>query len=184
MREVAWFSVYEVGQRLTYKFDYVPACAEHLRTPRVFIAVDAGHTHSAKAVQWMNVSMQYTFNFALKFAAVLERRSEPNLLHTYSAERQAVAKDLIDFDREWSATIAQRPLYAGIPSRVVSIRQICSRHSPVRPVHRRLATQYTRSPRPAREHQALAKVFRWHALPLCTGGADSLREAAAVRHVH
>jgi phenol 2-monooxygenase len=28
------------------------------------------------------------------------------LLHTYSAERQAVAKDLIDFDREWAAMLS------------------------------------------------------------------------------
>ena len=30
----------------------------------------------------------------------------PRLLHTYSAERQAVAKELIDFDREWAAILA------------------------------------------------------------------------------
>jgi phenol 2-monooxygenase len=55
----------------------------------------------------MNVSMQDGFNLGWKLAAVLEGRSEPSLLRTYSAERQAVAADLIEFDRFWSAFVAQ-----------------------------------------------------------------------------
>lgn len=110
VREIAWFSVYEVGQRLADKFDDVPAVEMHTRLPHVFIAGDACHTHSAKAGQGMNVSMQDGFNLGWKLAAVLEGRSAPELLHTYSAERQAIAKDLIDFDKEWSATIARPPL--------------------------------------------------------------------------
>lgn len=110
VREVAWFSVYEVGQRLTDKFDDVPVTEVGSRLPHVFVAGDACHTHSAKAGQGMNVSMQDTFNLGWKLAAVLEGRSAPELLHTYSAERQAIAQNLIDFDREWSATIAQPPV--------------------------------------------------------------------------
>jgi phenol 2-monooxygenase len=107
VRSVAWSSVYEVGQRITDKFDDVPAAAPAGRLPRVFIAGDACHTHSAKAGQGMNVSMQDAFNLGWKLAAVLEGRSAPELLHTYSAERHAVAQDLIDFDKFWSAFIAQ-----------------------------------------------------------------------------
>ena len=33
---------------------------------------------------------------------MLRRQCAPELLHTYSAERQAVAQELIDFDREWA----------------------------------------------------------------------------------
>lgn len=110
VREIAWFSVYEVGQRLADKFDDVPATEVGTRLPRVFIAGDACHTHSAKAGQGMNVSMQDGFNLGWKLAAVLEGRSAPELLHTYSAERQAIARDLIDFDKEWSTTIARPPL--------------------------------------------------------------------------
>jgi len=109
VQEIAWFSVYEVGQRLTDKFDDVPAELVGTRTPRVFIAGDACHTHSAKAGQGMNVSMQDTFNLGWKLAAVLERRSPEALLHTYSAERQGIAQELIDFDTEWSAIMAAPP---------------------------------------------------------------------------
>ena len=76
------------------------------RLPSVFIAGDACHTHSPKAGQGMNVSMQDCFNLGWKLASVLRKRCAPRLLHTYSAERQAIAKELIDFDREWAAIIA------------------------------------------------------------------------------
>src|SRR5262249_40571805 len=69
---------------------------------RVFIAGDACHTHSAKAGQGMNVSMADTWNLGWKLAAVLNGTAKPELLHTYSAERQQVATELIDFDREFS----------------------------------------------------------------------------------
>jgi phenol 2-monooxygenase len=106
VKEIAWWSVYEIGQRLTDKFDDVPADETETRLPRVFIAGDACHTHSPKAGQGMNVSMQDGFNLGWKLAAVLRRRSAPHLLHSYSAERQAVAKELIDFDREWAELLA------------------------------------------------------------------------------
>ncbi len=102
VKDIAWWSVYEIGQRLCDKFDDVPQEAMKTRFPRVFIAGDACHTHSAKAGQGMNVSMQDTFNLGWKLASVLQGRSAPSLLHTYSAERQAIAKELIDFDREFS----------------------------------------------------------------------------------
>jgi phenol 2-monooxygenase len=109
VKEIAWFSIYEVGQRLADRFDDVTAELVDARTPRVFIAGDACHTHSAKAGQGMNVSMQDAFNLGWKLAAVLEGRSPESLLHTYSAERQAIAQELIDFDKEWSAMIASPP---------------------------------------------------------------------------
>jgi phenol 2-monooxygenase len=54
----------------------------------------------------MNVSMQDAFNLGWKLAAVLRKRCAPHLLHSYSAERHAIAKELIDFDREWAAILA------------------------------------------------------------------------------
>ncbi len=58
VKEVPWWSVYEIGQRLCDKFDDVPESEIATRLPRVFIAGDACHTHSPKAGQGMNVSMQ------------------------------------------------------------------------------------------------------------------------------
>ncbi len=106
IKEVAWWSVYEIGQRLTDRFDDLQPEEVATRLPHIFIAGDACHTHSPKAGQGMNVSMQDAFNLGWKLAAVLQGRSPASLLHTYSAERQAVAKDLIDFDREWAAMLS------------------------------------------------------------------------------
>jgi hypothetical protein len=106
VKEVAWWSVYEIGQRLCDRFDDLEPHEMSTREPRIFIAGDACHTHSPKAGQGMNVSMQDTFNLGWKLASVLRGRCPPRLLHTYSAERQAVAKQLIDFDREWAAMLS------------------------------------------------------------------------------
>jgi phenol 2-monooxygenase len=111
VKEVAWWSVYEIGQRLCDKFDDVPADEVGRRLPSIFIAGDACHTHSPKAGQGMNVSMQDAFNLGWKLAAVLRGQCPPELLHSYSAERQAIAKELIDFDREW-AKMLSAPLKA------------------------------------------------------------------------
>ena len=109
VKHVAWNSVYEVGHRLTDRFDDVPADLTGERTPRVFIAGDACHTHSAKAGQGMNVSMQDGFNLGWKLGQVVSGRSPEALLSTYSQERQVVAQNLIDFDKEWSTMMAKRP---------------------------------------------------------------------------
>lgn len=112
VKEVPWWSVYEIGQRICDKYDDVPAQEVGSRVPRVFIAGDACHTHSPKAGQGMNFSMQDTFNLGWKLAAVLRRQCAPQLLHTYSQERQAVAQELIDFDREWAGMFSDRPRQA------------------------------------------------------------------------
>jgi phenol 2-monooxygenase len=104
VREVAWWSVYEIGQRVCDRFDDVPDRADH--PPRVFIAGDACHTHSPKAGQGMNVSMQDSFNLGWKLAGVLQGRYAPEFLHSYSAERQAIAARLIAFDREWASLLS------------------------------------------------------------------------------
>ena len=102
VKEVAWWSVYEIGQRLCDKFDDVPDADVATRLPHVFIAGDACHTHSPKAGQGMNVSMQDAFNLGWKLASVIQGRCPPQILHTYSSERQFIANELIEFDREWA----------------------------------------------------------------------------------
>jgi phenol 2-monooxygenase (NADPH) len=106
VKEVSWWSVYEIGQRLCDRFDDLKDDEVATRLPHIFIAGDACHTHSPKAGQGMNVSMQDAFNIGWKLAAVLQGRSPASLLHTYSSERHAVAKELIDFDREWAAMLS------------------------------------------------------------------------------
>ncbi len=82
VRDVGWWSVYEIGQRL---------CG-------------------------MNVSMNDTWNLGWKLAAVLRGTAKPELLHTYSEERQKVAQQLIDFDREFAAMFSAHPAEDGDPS--------------------------------------------------------------------
>src|SRR5260370_22095488 len=115
VKSVAWFAVYQVGQRVTDRFDDVPADQADSRLPRVFIAGDACHTHSAKAGQGMNVSMQDTFNLGWKLISVFEGRAKPELLRTYTVERHAIAQGLIDFDKEWSKIMASPPKHPNRP---------------------------------------------------------------------
>ncbi|GIJ92089.1 hypothetical protein Asppvi_011064 [Aspergillus pseudoviridinutans] len=91
--ETVWWSAYSIGQRHADFFhkDY-----------RVFLAGDACHTHSPKAGQGMNVSLQDGYNIGWKLATVLKGLASPSLLETYVLERQKVAIDLIDFDRYFS----------------------------------------------------------------------------------
>jgi phenol 2-monooxygenase len=112
VKDVGWWSVYEIGQRLCDKFDDVPAEETGTRVPRVFIAGDACHTHSAKAGQGMNVSMADAWNLGWKLGAVLRGTARPELLDTYSAERQVIAQQLIDFDREFATMFSAPPKHS------------------------------------------------------------------------
>lgn len=100
VKEVAWHSIYEVGHRLVDGF------TDEQEDPRVFLTGDACHTHSAKAGQGMNVSMQDGFNIGWKLGHVLDGRAPEELLRTYHDERQPAAANLISFDREWSSLMA------------------------------------------------------------------------------
>ena len=115
-KEIVWWSVYEIGQRLSERFD--DSGEGKVDEPRVFIAGDACHTHSPKAGQGMNVSMADTFNLGWKITAVLRGQSKPELLKTYSIERQNIAKELIDFDREFARLFSTAPKSEFKPSGV------------------------------------------------------------------
>lgn len=172
VRSVAWSSVYEVGQRVTDRFDDVPDGDTTGRLPHVFIAGDACHTHSAKAGQGMNVSMMDTFNLGWKLAAVLRGWSDASLLHSYSAERQTVAQNLIDFDREWSAFIAQPTVDPEHPELGgVTPEEMRDQFARQGRYTAGLATRYTRSALTGGdEYQSLATGFeigtRFHSAPV------------------
>ncbi|KAH8995052.1 FAD binding domain-containing protein [Lactarius hatsudake] len=91
--------LYEVGQRVASRF------TAH---ERVFIAGDACHTHSPKAGQGMNASMNDTHNLAWKLTHVLRGWADISLLKTYEFERRKYAQDLIAFDKEFSALFSEK----------------------------------------------------------------------------
>lgn len=109
VKEVAWWSIYSVGQRLADRFDNRPSGSGDDVIPRAFVAGDACHTHSPKGGWGLNTSLPDTFNLGWKMAAVLQRRSHPKLLATYGTERRKVANQLINADRELSKLVATRP---------------------------------------------------------------------------
>lgn len=123
VKEVVWWSIYEIGHRLTDKFDDVPEDQLATRAPRVMLAGDACHTHSPKAGQGMNVSMGDTFNLGWKLISVLTGRADASLLHSYSGERRAAAKGLVEFDHKWARVVGgtagddlvSDPATAGLP---------------------------------------------------------------------
>ena len=115
VKEIAWWSVYEIGQRLCARFDDLPDSGETNLFPRSFIAGDACHTHSPKAGQGMNVSMQDAFNLGWKLGAVIQGRADPSLLRTYSDERHSVARELIDFDEKFAQMFAAHPAESSTP---------------------------------------------------------------------
>ncbi len=100
VKEVVWWSIYDIGHSITDRFDDVPEGSD--RNPRVFTAGDACHTHSPKAGQGMNVSMQDTFNLGWKLVHVLQGRADASLLRSYSRERLTEAQRLVETDHAWS----------------------------------------------------------------------------------
>ncbi len=109
VKEVAWWSIYEVGQRVADRFDDRPVAVADRLIPRAFVAGDACHTHSPKGGWGLNTSLPDTFNLGWKLASVIQGRCKPELLQTYSSERRKVAKMLIDADRQMSSLVATRP---------------------------------------------------------------------------
>ncbi|KAH9238365.1 hypothetical protein K456DRAFT_1758802 [Colletotrichum gloeosporioides 23] len=91
--EISWFSAYSIGQRVADNFT---------KDHRVFLTGDACHTHSPKAGQGMNVSLQDGYNIGWKLAAVIKMENDPAILETYVSERQETANDLIEFDRHFT----------------------------------------------------------------------------------
>ncbi|MAS05433.1 MAG: phenol 2-monooxygenase [Ahrensia sp.] len=107
VKEVVWWSIYEIGHRISDAFDDVPEGETATRTPRVFTAGDACHTHSPKAGQGMNVSMQDGFNLGWKLAHVFKGWSDPSLLHSYKSERLVEAKRLVETDHKWARIMSE-----------------------------------------------------------------------------
>lgn len=110
VKEVVWWSIYDIGHSITDRFDDVSEGED--RNPRVFTAGDACHTHSPKAGQGMNVSMQDTFNLGWKLVHVLQGRADARLLRSYSQERLAEARRLVETDHHWARVMSAPPTAA------------------------------------------------------------------------
>jgi phenol 2-monooxygenase len=95
-----WWTAYQIGQRVGSNFS---------KDERIFLAGDAVHTHSPKAGQGMNVSMQDTYNLCWKISSVLNGTSDRSILKTYQSERRRIAQDLIAFDHKFSRLFSGRP---------------------------------------------------------------------------
>ncbi|CAF9942513.1 hypothetical protein IMSHALPRED_003856 [Imshaugia aleurites] len=96
--KVDWVSRYLVAQRITNSF------AEE--GDHVFILGDACHTHSPKAAQGMNVSMNDAYNLTWKLALTLRGLAKSSLIKTYQIERRHIAQQLVDFDEKFSHLFA------------------------------------------------------------------------------
>ncbi|KAL6831610.1 FAD binding domain-containing protein [Trichoderma camerunense] len=89
---IHWWSAYQIGQRSGDHFDKQG---------------HAVHTHSPKAGQGMNVSMQDTYNLGWKIGLACKGLVRPNdVIPTYDMERKLVAKELIAFDRKFSELLS------------------------------------------------------------------------------
>jgi len=95
-----WWTVYIVGQRVASKFSV---------EDRLFIVGDACHTHSPKAGQGMNASMNDSHNLAWKLTHVLRGWAKLSLLKTYELERRKFAQDLINFDKQFAKLFSGKP---------------------------------------------------------------------------
>ena len=95
-----WWTAYQIGQRVGNSF----SCDD-----RVFLGGDAVHTHSPKAGQGMNVSMQDTYNLGWKIGLVVKGLAKRSILKTYQSERRRIAQDLIAFDHRFSRLFSGRP---------------------------------------------------------------------------
>ncbi|KAK5550625.1 hypothetical protein LTR46_011372 [Exophiala xenobiotica] len=99
-RKLDWWTAYQIGQRVGTQF------SAH---ERIFVAGDAVHTHSPKAGQGMNVSMQDAYNLGWKVANVVKGVADRRILKTYQSERRRIAQDLIAFDHRFSRLFSGRP---------------------------------------------------------------------------
>lgn len=92
---------YALRRAVVYQFH--AATAERWRAGNVFLAGDAAHQTPPFLGQGMNAGLRDVINLAWKLPLVLDGTAEPSLLDTYAAERDAHARDLV----EWAVAIGQ-----------------------------------------------------------------------------
>lgn len=108
-----------LGAELDLEFDHVGAwnmriqVADSYRDGRIFIAGDAAHTHPPYGGFGLNTGLEDVRNLGWKLAAVLQGWGYPELLDSYSAERQPVFRETGDWIGE--GIEADREILAAVP---------------------------------------------------------------------
>jgi 3-(3-hydroxy-phenyl)propionate hydroxylase len=92
---------YSVRRAAVYQFH--AATAQRWREGRVFLAGDAAHQTPPFLGQGLNTGCRDVVNLAWKLCLVLDRSCGDELLDTYAAERDAHARDLV----EWAVAIGK-----------------------------------------------------------------------------
>ncbi|KAL8292681.1 hypothetical protein RQP46_001293 [Phenoliferia psychrophenolica] len=98
---VDWFSVYQIGQRISSHY--------MMEDQRIILGGDATHTHSPKAGQGMNISMLDMYSLCWKINLVEKSMADHSvLIPTYETERRGIAEALLKFDTEYSKLFSGR----------------------------------------------------------------------------
>lgn len=84
-----WLSCFRIHRRQ----------AQSYRVNRVFLAGDASHIHSPVGGPGMNIGLRDAYNLGWKLALVLKGLGRPEILDSYSAERQCGGARGADRDR-------------------------------------------------------------------------------------
>jgi len=85
-RSLNWSSYFRIQHR------YVA----HMQVGRIFVAGDAAHIHSPFGGQGMNTGLQDAWNLAWKLDLAIRNRARPELLDSYTAEREPVIRRVIE----------------------------------------------------------------------------------------
>ena len=85
LSDPAWLASFRVHHRKVSQY----------RQGRVFVAGDAAHIHSPAGGQGMNTGIQDAVNLAWKLALAVQGKATEDLLDSYSAEREPIARAVL-----------------------------------------------------------------------------------------
>lgn len=99
----------EIGIKAVSQWQINHIVAQRYSKGRVFCAGDAVHRHPPANGLGSNTSVQDGFNLAWKLKWVLEGKATPELLESYSVERQPVGRQVVDRAMQSVANMAPIP---------------------------------------------------------------------------